>query len=88
MVCSRQSVRNPIGERIVKCIPDSVPITFIYGDKSWINKSPSIEIQRARKNVHIALVENAGHVINQDNPDALFEIIKNIAMREDNKKNK
>ncbi|CAH1105241.1 unnamed protein product [Psylliodes chrysocephalus] len=48
----------------------NVPITIIYGEKSWIRKTPEevLKDQRPNSYVKVEIIPNAGHHINADQP--------------------
>ena len=58
----------PIGERM-KELKDDVPVTFLYGAKTWMNPIYGTIIKEHRKNsyTNVKIVDNAGHHIYTDN---------------------
>lgn len=61
--------KNPIGERLKEEIRDDIPITFLYGAKSWMNNTYGSIIKEARPHsyTHIESVQFAGHHVYSDN---------------------
>uniref|UniRef100_A0A0N4ZPP1 AB hydrolase-1 domain-containing protein n=1 Tax=Parastrongyloides trichosuri TaxID=131310 RepID=A0A0N4ZPP1_PARTI len=67
-------------------LDSNVPVTFIYGSKSWIDSSSAYEIQsnRDKSYLDINIIEHAGHHVYVDNVDEfnatmmdVLDIIKN-----------
>lgn len=58
----------PIGERMLQ-IQKNIPITFLYGAKSWMNNcyGPIIKESRPDSYTHIENIEHAGHHVYSDN---------------------
>jgi pimeloyl-ACP methyl ester carboxylesterase len=70
--------RYPIGERMKENFPSQIPVTFIYGDKSWMNNSYGIIIKESRNSyTHIEYVENAGHHVYADNSNDFNKYVNN-----------
>lgn len=61
--------KNPIGERMKENFPLHVPVTFLFGAKSWMNNIYGEIIKESRPNsyTHIENIENAGHHVYGDN---------------------
>lgn len=61
--------KHPIGERVLTGIKDDIPITFLYGEKSWMDNKYGAIIKEARPNsyTHIESVPFAGHHVYSDN---------------------
>ena len=49
----------------------SCSVLVVCGDKDKINKKASLELQQQIENAEIAIIENAGHEVNTDNPTLL-----------------
>ncbi|KAM8713930.1 hypothetical protein ACLKA7_014139 [Drosophila subpalustris] len=62
--------KHPMAHRI-KDVRSDVPITFIYGSRSWIDSSSGEEIksQRGASMVDIKIVTDAGHHVYADKPE-------------------
>ncbi|PIO55617.1 hydrolase, alpha/beta domain protein [Teladorsagia circumcincta] len=64
-------------------IDDSVPVTFIYGSKSWIDPGPAFDIQAQRNGyVDVQIIRGAGHHVYADAPDAFNEVVQSIVTGE------
>lgn len=59
----------PIGQRTLQ-IQQDIPITFLYGAKSWMNNcyGPIIKESRPNSYTHIENILHAGHHVYSDNP--------------------
>lgn len=62
--------KNPMVKRL-KDIREDIPITFIYGSRSWMDSSsgPLIKSQRINSTVDIKVVSGAGHHVYADKPE-------------------
>ncbi|XP_068146908.1 (Lyso)-N-acylphosphatidylethanolamine lipase [Drosophila tropicalis] len=62
--------KNPMIHRI-KDVRADIPITFIYGSRSWIDSSSGevIKSQRGSQMVDLKIVSGAGHHVYADKPD-------------------
>lgn len=62
--------KNPMIHRI-KDVRNDIPMTFIYGSRSWIDSScgQKIKAQRGNSVVDIKMVNGAGHHVYADKPD-------------------
>ena len=49
----------------------SCSVLVVCGDQDKINKGASLELQQQIENAEIAIIENAGHEVNIDNPTLL-----------------
>lgn len=58
---------HPIGERM-KALSDDVPVTFLYGEHTWMNNIYGTIIKETRPNSYtkVTVVEGAGHHIYTD----------------------
>ncbi|XP_011177916.2 (Lyso)-N-acylphosphatidylethanolamine lipase isoform X2 [Zeugodacus cucurbitae] len=70
MMASFGWAKYPMIHRI-KNVRDDIPITFIYGSRSWIDSSSGekIKAQRVRSKVDIKIVSGAGHHVYADKPE-------------------
>lgn len=66
---------HPIGERLKKGLDDSIPVTFMYGQNTWINNIYAKLIKDQRKNAKLIIVEGAGHHIYTDNAPEFNRIV-------------
>lgn len=57
-----------------------LPITFVYGSRSWINRQPGLQIKYSRLNsyVDVQVVEGAGHHVYADKPEEFNNMINSI----------
>ena len=74
------AARTPIGP-LVASLPESVPVTFVYGEHDWMTPRFGAEVVRemranGRKNVDIHILPDAGHYAFIDQAEAANEIIK------------
>ena len=77
--------RHPMIYRIGN-IDRNVPITMIYGSRSWIESSSGRETQTRRSGsyVDVQVITGAGHHVYLDKPDKFNEIIENVCQAVDN----
>lgn len=54
----------------IKC-----PVMMICGDKDIVNKKASQRLQQHIEGSRLAIIENAGHEVNSDNPEKLARVI-------------
>lgn len=61
--------KHPMAERLLTGMAADIPITFLYGAKSWMNNTYGVIIQDARTDsyTHIEDVAFAGHHVYSDN---------------------
>uniref|UniRef100_A0A914XJ50 1-acylglycerol-3-phosphate O-acyltransferase ABHD5 n=1 Tax=Plectus sambesii TaxID=2011161 RepID=A0A914XJ50_9BILA len=72
--------KRPMIDRLPTLHP-SVPITFIYGGKSWIDSSPGYEMQhqlRPHSYVNVQIIKGAGQHVYLDSPDAFNQAVGEI----------
>ncbi|RXG59218.1 hypothetical protein Avbf_17607 [Armadillidium vulgare] len=81
MVSGFQYARNPMFNRF-HLLSQRVPVTFIYGENTWIDVTPAVNIQKTRKRTKIKIIKNAGHISFHENPSRfnyyLLKIIRAI----------
>ena len=72
--------RRPLLERVGTDLDSRIPITFIYGTRSWMdNKSGSIvKAQRQDSYVDIHFIHGAGHHVHAEQPEAFNSYVKKI----------
>ena len=72
--------RRPLLERVGTDLDSRIPITFIYGTRSWMdNKSGSIvKAQRPDSYVDIHFIHGAGHHVHAEQPEAFNAYVKKI----------
>ncbi|KAG5678627.1 hypothetical protein PVAND_008283 [Polypedilum vanderplanki] len=63
--------RHPMGERMRENFPKDLPVTFLYGAKSWMDNRYGEIIKESRPNsyTHIEHVSDAGHHVYADNAE-------------------
>lgn len=61
--------KRPLGERVLAGMCDSLPITFLYGEKSWMDNVYGDIIKKARTNSYteVLYITDAGHHVYSDN---------------------
>ncbi|XP_023244384.1 1-acylglycerol-3-phosphate O-acyltransferase ABHD5-like isoform X3 [Centruroides sculpturatus] len=71
--------KQPMISRIDSLRPD-VPITFIYGSKSWIDKQTGILIKNSRLDsyVNVQVIQRSGHHVYADQPDYFNRLVRKI----------
>ncbi|VDK86405.1 unnamed protein product [Litomosoides sigmodontis] len=78
--------------RRISDLSSEVPVTFIYGSKSWIDSSSGIEVQNERQNayVDVQVINGAGHYVYVDRKEVfnnlLCDLFDKIDAGEDVKK--
>jgi len=76
--------KNPMMQRY-HTLSQKVPLTVIYGEKSWVTKMPLEELrnQRPQSFVEIEIIRNAGHHINADQPVLFNEAVIRVCSKLD-----
>ncbi|VDK66103.1 unnamed protein product [Onchocerca ochengi] len=71
--------RRPMLKRIID-LPSEVPMTFIYGSKSWIDSSSGIEVQNERRNayVDVQIINGAGHHVYVDQKELFNNVLSDL----------
>ncbi|CAG9538879.1 unnamed protein product, partial [Cercopithifilaria johnstoni] len=71
--------KRPMLKRIIDLSPD-VPLTFIYGSRSWIDSSSGIEVQNERQNayVNVQVINGAGHHVFVDQKEVFNNIMSDL----------
>ncbi|EFO14946.2 hydrolase [Loa loa] len=71
--------KRPMLKRIIE-LPPEVPITFIYGSKSWIDSSSAVEVQNERRNayVDVQVINGAGHHVYVDQKEVFNNVLSNL----------
>ena len=59
---------------------EDIPIWFIYGDRSWIEKHRSLFVQKNRPNsfVSVQIIQDAGHNVFADKPELFNNSVNRI----------
>lgn len=68
---------HPIGESVRNNICRKIPLTFIYGGDSWVDKTYGRLIKESRPSsyTHIAIVSKAGHKVFSDNEKLFNQLV-------------
>uniref|UniRef100_A0A915L6G9 AB hydrolase-1 domain-containing protein n=1 Tax=Romanomermis culicivorax TaxID=13658 RepID=A0A915L6G9_ROMCU len=72
--------KRPMVERIF-ALNENVPITFIYGSRSWIDSQPGYEIQRVIRPdcyVRVEMISGAGHHLYADQSEVFNDLILDV----------
>jgi len=67
----------PIGEKVKTQICEKIPITFLYGQKSWIDNTFGTIIKHARPSsyTHVEIIANAGHKVFSDDEKVFNRLV-------------
>jgi abhydrolase domain-containing protein 4 len=73
---------NPIGEKMRLNVCKTIPITFIYGEKSWLDPCYGQHIKESRPDSHTAIhmIQGVGHKVMSDD-EKIFNQIVNEACK-------
>ncbi|OZC05951.1 hydrolase, alpha/beta domain protein [Onchocerca flexuosa] len=82
--------KRPMLKRIID-LPSEVPMTFIYGSKSWIDSSSGIEVQNERRNAYVdvqnlyericfalKIINGAGHHVYVDQKELFNNVLSDL----------
>ncbi|XP_057666093.1 (Lyso)-N-acylphosphatidylethanolamine lipase-like isoform X1 [Diorhabda carinulata] len=77
--------KNPMMRRY-HTLSKTVPLTVIYGEKSWVRKTPTEDLikQRPQSYVRTEIIPNAGHHINADQPTIFNQLVSKVCQLCDN----
>ncbi|CAL4104370.1 unnamed protein product, partial [Meganyctiphanes norvegica] len=77
--------KHPMINRI-DALRKGVPITLIYGSRSWVDREPGFEIKYNRKDsfVDVQVISGAGHHVYADRAEVFNELVSNLAEHVDN----
>lgn len=77
--------KNPMINRI-HLLDENVPITLIYGSRSWVDNSSSEVIKKVRPNSYVKsyIINQAGHHVYADKPEEFNSIISTTCDLVDN----
>lgn len=69
---------NPIADRM-KNLHVDIPLTFVYGAKSWLDSAYGVTIKDSRPNsyTHIEIIDSAGHKVFSDDEILFNSIVLN-----------
>ena len=81
--------KNALVDRIPKLSPN-IPINFLYGAVDWMDFRGGVTVQEKVESdksctlkVDVRIVEDAGHLLNLENPDAMNESVANAINNRD-----
>ena len=76
--------RHPMIYR-VGSINQNIPITMIYGSRSWIDSSSGRETKERRSGsyVDVQVITGAGHHVYLDKPNKFNELVEKVCQNED-----
>lgn len=68
--------KNPMINRI-QDMKSTVPITFLYGEKSWVDNSPGETIRQLRQQGYVKVhsIKGAGHHVYADDAKTFNELV-------------
>lgn len=71
--------KRPMLQR-VHMLPPSLPVSMLYGARSWVDSSSGDEVARIRpqNNTHVVLVNDASHHVYADQPEEFNKVVQNI----------
>ena len=78
--------KRPMMERLAAQLSPSVPASFIYGSRSWMDSGPGYRLQsdlRTNSYVGVEVVQGAGHHVYADRPDAFNLIVTQLCAKID-----
>jgi pimeloyl-ACP methyl ester carboxylesterase len=61
-------------------LSSSVPLTFVYGARSWMDSSTGERVQELRPHsyVQVHYVRRAGHHVHADQPEAFNSVVREV----------
>ena len=61
-------------------LPVSVPLTLVYGARSWMDNSTGEKVKELRPHsyVQVHYVRRAGHHVHADQPEAFNSVVKEV----------
>ncbi|XP_064467120.1 (Lyso)-N-acylphosphatidylethanolamine lipase-like isoform X2 [Ornithodoros turicata] len=72
--------KNPMMHRFLQLSPE-VPVTFLYGDKSFITRSPAVFIKKQREStayVELKVLKDCGHNVHMEKPEEYNAIVVKV----------
>jgi len=77
--------KSPLVHRVSEWKAD-LPVTFIYGARSWMDKNPAYVIKNERDGsyVDIQVIDGAGHHVYADRPEPFNDLVGKICESVDN----
>lgn len=76
--------KHPMVNRMAE-LREDVPISFIYGSRSWIDRQPGIQTKYTRVNsyVDVQIISASGHHVYADKPEQFNSLVRRICERAD-----
>lgn len=77
LMCNGPWPRYPIGEKIRANLCPRIPLTFVYGEQSWLDSSFGEKVKETRVNSYttVHMVKDAGHKVFSDQEKIFNEIV-------------
>ncbi|CAL8347825.1 unnamed protein product [Merluccius merluccius] len=71
--------KRPMLQRVDQ-LPASLPVTMLYGDRSWISSASGHQAAqiRGKAYTHVVLINDASHHVNNDQPTAFNTLVEGI----------
>ncbi|XP_017351708.1 (Lyso)-N-acylphosphatidylethanolamine lipase [Ictalurus punctatus] len=71
--------KKPMIQR-VNLLPSSMPITMVYGARSWVDSSTGSHVTqiRGQSPTQVVLIDDASHHVYADQPDEFNQVVENI----------
>ena len=72
--------KRPMIKRIGPDLDPSIPLTLIYGARSWMDNSTGEKIRELRPHSYLCIhyVRRAGHHVHADQPEAFNSVVKEV----------
>ena len=72
--------KRPMLKRIDSELDPSIPISFIYGNRSWMDPSSGEKIRelRTQSYVRVYRIPRAGHHVHADRPEEFNQAVNNV----------
>ncbi|MCI4390946.1 hypothetical protein PGIGA_G00128580 [Pangasianodon gigas] len=71
--------KKPMIQR-VNLLPSSMPITMVYGARSWVDSSTGTHVAqiRGKSPTRVVLIDDASHHVYADQPEEFNQVVENI----------
>lgn len=71
---------RPMLPRIISDLPQSIPMSLIYGVRSWMDSSTGERISQARPHSYVDIhhVKRAGHHVHAEQPEEFNRVVNHI----------
>ncbi|XP_003975934.1 (Lyso)-N-acylphosphatidylethanolamine lipase [Takifugu rubripes] len=71
--------KRPMLQR-VHLLPPSMPVTMLYGARSWVDSSSGESVAQIRKQAHtkVLMIDDASHHVYADQPEEFNRVVENI----------